>query len=106
MNLGNLSHPKEQATSQGYRGEGFELRTDAWGAVRAGKGMLISTYAQEQAIADHLDTAQAQSLLSQGYESMKMLSKVAAKQQTDALNVINRLPKFIQSLELKPQVRH
>ncbi|PQL75563.1 type VI secretion system Vgr family protein, partial [Acinetobacter baumannii] len=29
LNLGNLSHPKEQATSQG-RGEGFELRTDAW----------------------------------------------------------------------------
>ncbi|WP_204347987.1 type VI secretion system Vgr family protein, partial [Stenotrophomonas maltophilia] len=25
------------------RGAGFELRTDAWGAVRAGKGMLIST---------------------------------------------------------------
>ncbi|WP_213071427.1 type VI secretion system Vgr family protein [Acinetobacter pittii] len=100
LNLGNLSHPKEQATSQG-RGEGFELRTDAWGAVRAGKGMLISTYAQEQAIADHLEAAQAQSLLSQGYESMKMLSEVAAKQQTDALNVINRLPKFIQSLELK-----
>ncbi len=100
LNLGNLSHPKEQETSQG-RGEGFELRTDAWGAVRAGKGMLISTYAQEQAIADHLEAAQAQSLLSQGYESMKMLSEVAAKQQTDALNVINRLPKFIQSLELK-----
>ena len=100
LNLGNLSHPKEQETSQG-RGEGFELRTDAWGAVRAGKGMLISTYVQEQAIADHLEAAQAQSLLSQGYESMKMLSEVAAKQQTDALNVINRLPKFIQSLELK-----
>ncbi|HHB1600792.1 TPA: DUF2345 domain-containing protein, partial [Acinetobacter baumannii] len=47
------------------------------------------------------EAAQAQSLLSQGYESMKMLSEVAAKQQTDALNVINRLPKFIQSLELK-----
>ncbi|MGL5143774.1 MAG: type VI secretion system Vgr family protein, partial [Acinetobacter junii] len=85
LNLGNLSHPKIQETSSG-RGEGFELRTDAWGAVRAGKGMLISTYAQEQAIADHLEAAQAQSLLSQGYESMKMLSEVAAKQQTDALN--------------------
>ncbi|NNP67310.1 type VI secretion system Vgr family protein [Acinetobacter sp. Ac_5812] len=100
LNLGNLSHPKVQESSNG-RGEGFELRTDAWGAVRAGKGMLISTYAQEQAIADHLEAAQAQSLLSQGYDSMKMLSEVAAKQQTDALNVINRLPKFIQSLELK-----
>jgi len=100
LNLGNLSHPKVQESSNG-RGEGFELRTDAWGAVRAGKGMLISTYAQEQAIADHLEATQAQSLLSQGYDSMKMLSEVAAKQQTDALNVINRLPKFIQSLELK-----
>jgi type VI secretion system VgrG family protein len=100
LNLGNLSHPKEQAISNG-RGEGFELRTDAWGAVRAGKGMLISTYAQEQAIAEHLEAAQAQSLLSQGYESMKMLSEIATKQQTDALNVISRLPKLIQSLELK-----
>ena len=100
LNLGNLSHPKQQEISQG-RGEGFELRTDQYGAVRAGKGMLISTYAQEQAIADHLEAAQAQSLLSQGYDNMKMLSEIATKQQTDALNVINRLPKFIQSLELK-----
>jgi uncharacterized protein (DUF2345 family) len=100
LNLGNLSHPKETEQSSG-RGEGFELRTDAWGAVRAGKGMLISTYAQEQAIADHLEAAQAQSLLSQGYDSMNVLSEIAVKQQTDALNVIHRLPKFIQSLELK-----
>jgi type VI secretion system secreted protein VgrG len=32
LNLGNLSHPKETDTSEG-RGEGFELRTDQWGAV-------------------------------------------------------------------------
>lgn len=100
LNLGQLSHPKTAETSTG-RGEGFELRTDQYGAVRAGKGMLISTYAQEQAIADHLDAAQAQSLLIQGHESMKMLSEIAVKQQTDALNVIGRLPKLIQSLELK-----
>jgi type VI secretion system secreted protein VgrG len=100
LNLGHLSHPKTAETSVG-RGEGFELRTDQYGAVRAGKGMLISTYAQEQAIADHLDAAQAQSLLIQGHESMKMLSEIAVKQQTDALNVIGRLPKLIQSLELK-----
>lgn len=100
LNLGNLSHPKDKEQSNG-RGEGFELRTDAFGAVRAGKGMLISTYAQENAIADHLEAAKAQALLSQGQESMKMLSSVAVKQQTDALNVIGRLPKLIQSLEIK-----
>ena len=44
LNLGNLSHPKDKEVSDG-RGEGFELRTDAYGAMRAGKGMLITTYA-------------------------------------------------------------
>ncbi|RKG30703.1 type VI secretion system Vgr family protein [Acinetobacter tianfuensis] len=100
LNLGNLSHPKDKEQSN-RRGEGFELRTDAFGAVRAGRGMLISTYAQENAIADHLEAAKAQALLSQGQESMKMLSSIAVKQQTDALNVIGRLPKLIQSLEIK-----
>jgi Rhs element Vgr protein len=37
LNLGNLSHPKEQATSDG-RGEGFELRTDQWGRCVQAKG--------------------------------------------------------------------
>ncbi|RYY78483.1 MAG: type VI secretion system tip protein VgrG [Moraxellaceae bacterium] len=100
LNLGNLSHPKESETSAG-RGEGFELRTDQYGAVRAGKGLLISTYAQEQAVSDHLAAAEAQSLLKQGHDSMQALSEVAAKQQADALDVIHRLPRFIESLELK-----
>lgn len=42
LNLGNLSHPKETAQSDG-RGEGFELRTDNWGGIRAPKGILITT---------------------------------------------------------------
>ena len=100
LNLGNLSHPKKTENSDG-RGEGFELRTDQWGAMRAGKGLLISTYAQDQAVADHLAASEAQSILQQGHDSMHMLSTLAVKQQTDALNVVNRLPKLIQSLELK-----
>ena len=100
LNLGNLSHPKATENSDG-RGEGFELRTDQWGAMRAGKGLLISTYAQDQAVADHLAASEAQSILQQGHDSMHMLSTLAVKQQTDALNVINRLPKLIQSVELK-----
>lgn len=100
LNLGNLSHPKVTENSDG-RGEGFELRTDQWGAMRAGKGLLISTYAQDQAVADHLAASEAQSILQQGHASMHMLSTLAVKQQTDALNVVNRLPKLIQSVELK-----
>ncbi|WP_171290505.1 type VI secretion system Vgr family protein, partial [Acinetobacter baumannii] len=59
LNLGNLSHPKESATSEG-RGEGFELRTDQWGAIRAGSGLLITTYKQDQAQGVHLDTNNAE----------------------------------------------
>ncbi len=60
LNLGNLSHPKETDTSEG-RGEGFELRTDQWGAVRAGQGLLVSTYKQDQAKGDHLDASETKS---------------------------------------------
>ncbi|MGZ3045800.1 type VI secretion system Vgr family protein, partial [Pseudomonas aeruginosa] len=37
------------------RGEGFELRTDEHGAVRAAKGLLLSTEEQLRAGAGHLD---------------------------------------------------
>ena len=48
LNLGNLSHPKEKAESEG-RGEGFELRTDSWGGIRAPKGILITTEGDDDA---------------------------------------------------------
>jgi len=43
----NLGHIVDAGKKK--RGEGFELRTDGWGAVRAGKGMLISTDQQTKA---------------------------------------------------------
>ncbi|MEX7542119.1 type VI secretion system Vgr family protein, partial [Acinetobacter baumannii] len=54
LNLGKLSHPKDKAESED-RGEGFELRTDQWGALRAGQGLLVSTHKQDYAKGDHLD---------------------------------------------------
>jgi type VI secretion system secreted protein VgrG len=43
-----------------FRGEGFEARTQAWGAVRAGKGLLISTTARTQAQDTVLKSSEAQ----------------------------------------------
>ncbi|NNP77107.1 type VI secretion system protein [Acinetobacter sp. Ac_3412] len=54
LNLGNLSHPKEKAESEG-RGEGFELRTDEWGGIRAPKGILITTESASNASGNQLD---------------------------------------------------
>lgn len=53
LNLGHLSHPKENSESES-RGDGFELRTDAWGAIRASKGMLLTTEGDQQALGAQL----------------------------------------------------
>jgi type VI secretion system secreted protein VgrG len=43
LNLGHLIHQADNYRGS-FRGTGWELRTDAYGAIRAGKGILISTY--------------------------------------------------------------
>ena len=98
LNLGNLSHPKETDTSKG-RGEGFELRTDQWGALRAGQGLLLSTYAQDSASGNHLDATAAKSQLESSLNNSKALSEVAKNQQTDPLEVLERIKGFINTLD-------
>lgn len=48
LNLGHLLHQADNHRGS-FRGLGFELRTDAWGALRAAKGVLLSTYGQADA---------------------------------------------------------
>ena len=98
LNLGNLSDPKETDISKG-RGQGFELRTDQWGAVRAGQGLLLSTYAQDSASGNHLDATAAKSQLESSLNNSKALSEVAKNQQTDPLENLDHLKSFISSLE-------
>ncbi|WP_151840275.1 type VI secretion system Vgr family protein [Acinetobacter soli] len=102
LNLGNLSHPKNEETSRG-RGEGFELRTDHYGAVRAGKGMLISTYAQEQAQSQHLSAKEASHQLNGNLNNVKALSEVANNQQTDPLEGLDKLKQFVEQIEQEDQ---
>ena len=98
LNLGNLSHPKESATSDG-RGEGFELRTDQWGAVRAGNGLLLSTYQQNQAKGEHLDSEIAKKQLEGSQTNSKALSDIAKNQKTDEIESIEQLKAFAEEIE-------
>ncbi|WP_196077822.1 MULTISPECIES: type VI secretion system Vgr family protein [unclassified Acinetobacter] len=98
LNLGNLSHPKETESSDG-RGEGFELRTDQWGALRAGQGLLVSTHAQDGASGNHLDATEAKSQLESSLNNAKALSEVAKNQQTDPLEVLDELKQFLNQIE-------
>ncbi len=58
LNLGHLVDAEKQP-----RGEGFELRTDSWGAIRAQKGIFISADGQVQARGQVLAMEPAVSLL-------------------------------------------
>ncbi len=58
LNLGHLVDAEKQ-----LRGEGFELRTDSWGAIRAQKGIFISADGQVQAQGQVLAMEPAVSLL-------------------------------------------
>jgi len=98
LNLGKLSHPKDKVESED-RGEGFELRTDQWGAVRAGAGLLLSTYKQAQAKADHLDVQETQKQLESSQKNTKALSDLAKNQQTDEIESVEQLKVFAEQLE-------
>ena len=98
--LGKLSHPKDKAESED-RGEGFELRTDQWGAVRAGDGLLLSTHKQDQAQGEHLDEQVAKQQLQGNQSNAKALSEVAKNQQTDEIESLEQLKDFADQIQDK-----
>ncbi len=85
LNLGYLIAQAPSSSHRGaYRGSGFELRTDAWGVVRGGDGVLLSTtgrYQQGSGVAStQLDVAEAVSL-SKGARDLGTRLMEAAQQQ-------------------------
>ena len=74
LNLGHLVDSEKQ-----QRGEGFELRTDSWGAIRAQKGMFISADGQTKAQGQVLEMQPAVSNLDDAREQMTSISDDAQK---------------------------
>ncbi|HFP9220762.1 TPA: type VI secretion system Vgr family protein [Raoultella planticola] len=74
LNLGHLVDAEKQK-----RGEGFELRTDSWGAIRAQKGIFISADGQAKAQDQVLEMQPAVSNLGGAREQMTSISDDAQK---------------------------
>lgn len=72
LNLGHLVDAGKQ-----QRGEGFELRTDMWGAIRAKKGVFISANAQEKAQGQALMMDEALSQLQEALSLVEALHSAA-----------------------------
>jgi len=71
----NLGHNVDAGRT--LRGEGFELRTDSWGAIRSGKGIFISADIQQSAEGVMLDMAAALNQLQQAQSLVESLSSAA-----------------------------
>ncbi|MCX7079636.1 MAG: type VI secretion system tip protein TssI/VgrG, partial [Pseudomonas sp.] len=79
LHLGYLTHPRPNGGTP--RGEGFELRTDAHGALRAAKGLLLTAEAQLQASAGQLERTQVVAVLQAALELAKNMGTSAGNAQ-------------------------
>jgi type VI secretion system secreted protein VgrG len=65
------------------RGEGFELRTDGWGAIRGGKGVFISADEQGKAQGQQLDMAAAIAQLEGALSLARSMAQAASSAQVN-----------------------
>ncbi|ECI6680387.1 type VI secretion system tip protein VgrG [Salmonella enterica subsp. enterica] len=93
----NLGHLVDQGRAQ--RGEGFELRTDMWGAVRAKKGIFISADAQEKAQGQVREMAPAMAILDGAQSQMKSLSTDAETAKADPADLSSQIALLQQSVK-------
>ncbi|MBK4414145.1 type VI secretion system tip protein VgrG [Enterobacter hormaechei] len=82
LNLGHLVDSEKQ-----QRGEGFELRTDSWGAIRAQKGIFISADGQARAQGQVLEMQAAMSQLEQARSLAEALRSAAEAARAELADV-------------------
>ncbi|WP_291377150.1 MULTISPECIES: type VI secretion system Vgr family protein [Achromobacter] len=79
LHLGYLTHPRPRGGQP--RGEGFELRTDLRGALRAAQGLLITTDEQPGAQAGQLARTELVQCLESALELARNLGEYAGQHQ-------------------------
>jgi len=87
LNLGHLLHTADNYRGS-LRGTGTELRTDAYGAIRAGAGLLISSYALQHSASSRDpagDNSAGMALLKQACTLAASFSQAATTHQPVAL---------------------
>ncbi len=84
----NLGHVVD--ANRDKRGEGFELRTDAWGAIRGGKGIFITADQQPQAQGPVLNMSEALAQLNSALHIVSTLAKTAGASGAMAADVENQ----------------
>ena len=90
LNLGYLIH--QEGNDRGsFRGLGFELRSDAYGAVRANEGLYLSSWGQPNASGDQLDVDPTRQQLTSAQRLNDRLSDLASQHKAEPLTSLNPL---------------
>ncbi|MEB6426419.1 type VI secretion system Vgr family protein [Citrobacter freundii] len=98
----NLGHNVD--AQRALRGEGFELRTDQWGAIRAGKGIFISADRQELAGGLQLDMHEAVANLQAALQDAKGIHSAAEKAKAELADIERQKALLMESMtDLKKQ---
>ncbi|WP_421722632.1 type VI secretion system Vgr family protein [Alloalcanivorax xenomutans] len=84
LNLGHLIHQAGNYRGS-FRGEGLELRTDEWGAVRAERGLWLSAWGREDGDTPAGDVEEAAVLLDHLRQLGRTLSQACARHGTAVL---------------------
>ncbi|MFB4205187.1 hypothetical protein KBTX_01148 [wastewater metagenome] len=98
LNLGYLID--QQGNTRGARrGTGFELRTDAYGAIRARNGLYLSSWGRPGGTGSQLDAGEAWRQLREGHELSRTLSQTAKRHRAEALGGVEPLERFNRNSE-------
>ena len=79
--LGRIARVESNAGRREARGEGFELRTDSHGALRAARGMLLTTEARTASAAHVTDMGETLQRLTEARERHSALADLAQEHQ-------------------------
>lgn len=89
LNLGHIKRQRDNERKQSH-GHGTELTTDAYGAMRAGQGLLITADARPNANSAQMDAKEALDQLKQAHEVQKSLSDTAQKHNAFVGKVLDK----------------
>ena len=81
ISLGHITRVEDNTGRKDKRGTGAEIRTDGYGAIRAAKGMLITTQARSGASSHITDLDEAHGELKQAHNQHKSTSQMATDHQ-------------------------
>ncbi|MBP0590017.1 type VI secretion system tip protein VgrG [Paraburkholderia sp. LEh10] len=79
LSLGYITRIDGNAGRQDERGQGFELRTDLWGVLRAAMGLLVTTFGRSGAAGKVKDMAETIARLTQARGQHEDLSQLAQR---------------------------